>query len=146
MFPKKIFKSTIVFFFSLLILIPFLSLDSMGIKPLSGGSESFAYGWVYAIRWLNNEYAFQPHSQTLFVIYSVIYKLFSINEYKGWELFEKWRVINYYWTILLSFITIFIIFIAHKILKLNIYFALASSMFFTYLNGYFFSKLWIFNK
>jgi len=114
MFPKKIFKSIIVFFFSLLILIPFLSLDSMGIKPLSGGSESFAYGWVYAIRWLNNEYAFQPHSQPLFVIYSVIYKLFSINEYKGWELFEKWRVINYYWTILLSFISIFLIYYHKK--------------------------------
>jgi len=57
------------------------------------------------------------------------------------------QIMKYLFLLLVNyFITIFIIFIAHKILKLNIYFALASSMFFTYLNGYFFSKLWIFNK
>jgi hypothetical protein len=69
------------------------------VPALSAQSEFFAFSWIYGLRWGNGEFVFQPHSQLIYPVFSLIDKIFSMTAGSADQIIAGWHRVSFVWPI-----------------------------------------------
>jgi hypothetical protein len=103
-------KYSLINILLILISVIFITSQFTGLNQnnLSSNSEFFAYSWIYGVRWGLGDFIFQPHSQLLYPIYSIVNTFFSISVGDMSSIIYKWHKVSFYWPIIIMLMSLII--------------------------------------